>query len=177
MKIHIIEPFALDKNLGRAYNEACALVPDMDWVCLKDVDCMFLLPDQVNMMYEYAIQNPDCLLSCYVNRIHHLSPQLFNGTLSMNFNVKIHIEIAEQLRFRAYKTRRVNKPISGVLLLFPKSLWLIYKFSEDMLCLGVDSTWTAGLLDAGVNIFMMESIYLFHIYRIQQGVNNKSHLL
>ena len=43
--IHYITPYATDGNIGRAYNEACSLVPAGDWICIRDGDTMFATPN------------------------------------------------------------------------------------------------------------------------------------
>ncbi|HLA53220.1 MAG TPA: hypothetical protein VK618_07940, partial [Flavitalea sp.] len=77
MKVNIMIPYALDKNLGRAYNETMRMVDDGDWACLMDYDVQLLTPDAGKILHDYAIRFPHAgMLTCYTNRIHPSSPQL-----------------------------------------------------------------------------------------------------
>ncbi len=58
MKVHIMTPYSLTKQLGVAYNEAMALIPDDDSGCLIDGDVNFLTPDYGHIINQYANENP-----------------------------------------------------------------------------------------------------------------------
>lgn len=177
MKIHIITPFALDKDLGKAYNEACSLVPDGDWICMLDHDVMFLTPDAINIMYEYVERNPDAgLLVCSTNRIHPLSEQCLNANVSEVTDIAHHIKIAEQQKHFAYDTTELNKNISGFLMLFKKDTWKQHQFKEGAGCLGVDTAFWQSLVANGKKILRMDGLYVWHTYRLQHGIQNKDHL-
>src|SRR5690606_25236005 len=38
-------PYNTSKNIGKALNDFCALVPDKDWICLQDGDMLYLTPE------------------------------------------------------------------------------------------------------------------------------------
>src|SRR5678810_234061 len=68
--LHIIEPYDNEKNLGRAYNEAMKYYNADDWVCLKDHDTLFLLPDTIRHISRYTELFPNAgILTCYTNRL------------------------------------------------------------------------------------------------------------
>lgn len=185
MKVHIMKPYALDKNLGRAYNEACALIPDGDWICLMDYDTMFLTPDCGRLIHEYAerwmknVGGP-VLLTAWTNRISPLSDsQLIPVALNLydNSNILDHIPTAERLaKNTPMLFTQITKVISGFLMMFPKSLWNEIKFSEDMKCLGVDNDFSRRVLEK-YEIHRMDNVYVFHMYRMKNGIKDKSHLL
>jgi GT2 family glycosyltransferase len=176
--IHIKIPFAEDKNLGRAYNQAFADVPDGDWVCLIDHDVLFLTPDAINLMYEYVRSFPETgIFTCYTNRIHPLSvEQLLNGQVSENFSIDFHTQLAyNQKRFGVTVTE-IKHVISGFLMLVSKKTWEKIKFPEHGKCLGVDNLFSQGVLNEGKKIYRMDSLYVWHSYRMTNGITNKDHL-
>lgn len=176
MKIHIQIPFSKVKDLGKCYNEACSLVPDGDWICLLDHDVMFLTPDAINIMYGYVERNCEAgLLTCFTNRIHPISPQLFHAA-GFTTDIRDHINIAESVKGALYQTSELYRNISGFLMLFNKETWKEHKFKEGAGCLGVDTAFWQSLIDGGKNILRMDGLYVFHIYRLINGINNKEHL-
>lgn len=178
MKIHVKTPFAEDKNLGRAYNEAFEDLEERDWVCLKDHDVLFLTPDAINLMYEYVRSFPETgIFTCYTNRIHPLSAdQLLDGRVNENTCIKYHSERAYNQKRFGITVTEINHPISGFLMLVSKKTWREIKFSEAGKCLGVDNDFSANVLERGKKIYRMESLYVFHLYRLMHGITNKDHL-
>lgn len=179
MTIHLLTPFSQTKDLGYAYNQSCALVPDGDWICLQDHDTMLLTPDAVNIMYGYIERNPTAgMLTCYTNRIHPTSPQLLNGKMSPKPDIDWHIKKAIWMQKEmGFQTTELHENISGFLMLFSKETWKQHPFIENGGCLGVDTAWWRELKAAGKTILRMDSIYIFHIYRLTNGIKNKTHLL
>lgn len=178
MTIHILTPYSLSKDLGLAYNQACRPIPDNDWICLTDYDTLFLTSDSINIMYEYVRLNPDAgLLTPFTNRIHPTSPQLLDGKVSEVPDIKWHIEKAERQKELLYQTTELEKNISGFVMLFSKKTWNEVQFREGGGCLGVDTIFWRALKRAGKKILRMDGLYVFHTYRITQGIDNKKHLL
>jgi GT2 family glycosyltransferase len=171
-------PYALDKNLGRAYNEAMTLIGEEDWACLMDYDVQFLTPNAIRILYEYAALHPNALLTCYTNRIHPCNrDQLFKGHMNNISDLKHHIPIAEQLSACDRTVTPITQHLSGFLMLIGKKLWNEIKFTEDLQCLGVDTDYFDRLKMAGKKVYRMNSLYVFHTYRLMKGIKDKSHLL
>lgn len=178
MQVHICTPYRSDKNLGRAYNETLARIPDGDAACFLDYDVMMLTPDAGAIIQTYAEQNPGCLLTCLTNRVSPLSrKQLLGGVVSEDPDVRNHIRIAEDRRSYLYTVSPVNRDISGMLMVIPKALWLEFPFDETGKCLGVDTHYGRKIRAAGKQILRMNGLYVFHAYRITTGITDKSHLL
>lgn len=176
--IHIKIPYDQDKNLGRAYNYAFEGVGENDWVCLIDHDVLLLTPDAIRLMNEYTMSFPETgIFTCYTNRIHPLSEdQLLNGQLSENYNMDFHMQLAyNQKRFGVTVTE-INHMISGFLMLVSKKTWNKIKFKENEGCLGVDNFFSTAVLDAGKKIYRMNSVYVWHSYRLMNGIKDKTHL-
>lgn len=179
MKVHFITPYSTDKNLGRAYNEAFRLVGDEDWVCLTDYDTMFLTPDAPAIVQEYVNRFPDtALFTCYTNRVHPCSTeQLVQGTIIDNSDIRYHIQIAERTKKNLYTVSQVHKNVSGMLMVMSKKQWRETPFVEDLKCLGVDTELSKTLRERGQPVQRMNGLYIWHTYRIMNGIRDKSHLL
>lgn len=181
MNVHFITPYDSGKNLGKAYNDAMRLIPDGDSACIRDIDTLFLTPEQPAIIEKYANEYPDAVLTCLVNRVSQLSRhQLLGETVSEDSDIRNHIKLAElqQEKFKIIRSvYEINRDISGVLIVVPKSVWEKVPFPDNGGCLGVDTQigrlWRA----AGIKILRMNAVYLFHIYRLSNGVHSKKHLL
>lgn len=176
--VHVKIPFDLDKNLGRAYNKAFEDVEERDWVCLIDHDVMFLTPDAIGLMHEYTRSYPETgIFTCFTNRIHPLATdQLLDGKVSENTDMQYHVEKAHQQKRHGIKVTSINHVISGFLMLISKKTWDQVKFPEGGKCLGVDNAYSEAVLNAGKKIYRMDSLYVFHLYRLKNGIKDKSHL-
>lgn len=173
MKVHILTPYDIGKDLGFAYNQACAMVPDGDWVCLMDYDCMLLTPDAGYILHGYAERGEQALYTCYTNRCHPTSPQCVTGMSDVS-DIKEHIIFADKQK-QYKKLMRIRGNVSGFLMLFPKSLWLKYPFKEGIGCLGVDTDYWQRLAKNNIPMYIMQNLYVLHLYRMI--TNNKDHLL
>lgn len=178
MNVHICTPFRLDKDLGKAYNEAMQRIPDGDWACLIDYDVQLLTPDAGAILHRYASMYPKAgVLTCFTNRISPLSHmQLIDGTVNDNPDMKYHIGVAELQRERLYDVSIINRDISGFLMLVSKDVWRRHPFPELGKPLGVDTTWNRIIRSAGLKILRMDGLYVWHTYRLMNGIHDKKHL-
>ena len=181
--IHDIIPYSIDKNLGKAYNQAMILIPDGDTVCFRDGDTCWLTPDYGMILAEYVNQYPNTVLTCRTNRIHSSSIQ---GVPSMwsEKNMDEHIKMAQQYKSELYTATPVLSTVSGFCLVIPKYIWNEHKFAESQPyedrkhvpnMLGVDNDWCNRIRAAGVPILLMNGLYIWHSYRLLD--NSKEHLL
>lgn len=176
--IHVCTPFDRQKNLGRAYNEAFRRCPDGDWLCVIDRDVMFLTPDAIEIMYQYVEQFPNAgMFTCFTNRIHPLAKdQLYLGAPSDNADVRHWEYIARTQAKSKMKVTEINRHISGFLMLIPKTTWDKVKFFETGQALGVDNQFSGDVLAAGMSIYRMDRLIVWHSYRLE-NIRDKSHLL
>lgn len=179
MKVHFVTPYALDKNLGKAYNEAFQLIGDDDWLCINDYDTMFLTPDAPAIVTEYVKRFPEtALFTCYTNRVHPCSTeQLLGEVIQDNSDIRLHIKTAERVKGNLYTVTQVHKNVSGMLMVMSKKQWKETPFVEDLKCLGVDTELSKTLRERGQAVQRMNGLYIFHIYRIMNGIRDKSHLI
>lgn len=181
MNIHFLKPFSRTKDLAKAYNDTIKHLPAEDWICLMDYDAMLLLPEQVNRMYEYIEAYPDTsLFVCYGSRCKDgLPQQLCNGQMENETSVTFHTGIAKsRLTNNGIVAAPIHRSVAGFLMLFSKATWEKHKFMEGVnKCLRVDTAFSKGILRTGGKILLMESIYVWHSYRLMEGKQSIKHLL
>lgn len=167
--------------MGKAYNDAMSIIPDGDTACIRDIDTLFLTPEQPAIIEQYANEYPDAVLTCFLNRCSSLSRhQLLGETVSEESDIRRHIKLAEHQQDRHKITRSVfeiDRDISGTLMVVPKSVWYKVPFPDNGKCLGVDTFWGRDVRKSGIKILRMNSVYLFHTYRMANGIHDKRHLV
>lgn len=179
MTVHIVKPYREDKDLGRAYNEAMRNIGEEDFACLCDLDTMFLTPDAGKILHDYAEMFPEAgMFTCVTNRIHPLATdQLLGGKVSDDRDVYNHIILAENQREQLYQFTEIGHVISGFLMLVSKKMWNeVASFPQGIGCLGVDNYFSAKVLATGRKIYRMNGLYVWHTYRMLNGITDKSHL-
>ena len=175
--ILICEPYRTDKNLGKAYNDVMKLLGPDDYAVFKDGDAMFLTSDFGTIIEDYIKLYPAAMLTCKTNRIHPLSKQL-DGNIDEVCDLR-------ELTMKAYTRKELRtvteiKPgeaFSGVLMVVPKKLWNEVPFIENQGALGIDSQFRIDLHKTGKKVYIMEGLFIFHAYRILNGITYKQHLL
>jgi hypothetical protein len=178
MKVHIIIPYSVDKKLAEVYNEEMSRIPDGDTACILDYDVQLLTPDAGKIIHDYANKYPDAVLTCYTNRVSSIAKnQLLNGKLSGDTDIRNHIQIAEEQKKYLYEVTPIKSWIAGMLMVIPKPLWQQYQFLEGGKCLGVDTMYSTKLLRHRVPILRMEGLYVWHQYRLKNGIHNTKHLV
>lgn len=178
MNVHIIKPYSITKDLGKAYNEAMSRIPGDDWACLMDCDTMFLTPDCGTILHEYAEKFPDAgLLTCYTNRVHSSAKdQLLDGVVSDNLMIDYHMERAYNQKKFLFQATELKHEVSGLLMMVKGSTWDEIKFREGVGCLGVDNQYCWDLFNAGKKVYRMDGLYVLHLYRLKNGMTDKTHL-
>lgn len=176
-KIHYLTPFALDKNLGAAYNFCMdKMIPhNDDYAAFSDGDTMFLGDNYGKQIYDIVAAHPEAgMFTCLTNRVGHPG-QCYNGVISENPDIIHHKRIALSLQLK-YKIKviKIKTPISGILMIIQKKVWLKYKFKNGLL--GVDNNISGRLQGAGYPVYLMRGVYMFHYYRLIEGHTSKRHL-
>jgi cellulose synthase/poly-beta-1,6-N-acetylglucosamine synthase-like glycosyltransferase len=178
--IYYSNPFSIEKNIGKAYNQFCALVPnDDDWIVLQDGDILYLTPDWGKRIYDSLKKDGDKygLVSCYTNRLSS-SSQLHNGKRSNDHDVRNHDEVAHTYNTIGIKEHRATG-IAGLFMAFKKSTWKkVGGFAEDNI--GFDTDFSQRVRKHGMKIGLMTNLYVYHWYRGWEENNpqkSKGHLL
>lgn len=182
-----IIPYSTEKNLGKAYNDAIAALPDDAHICLRDGDTCWMTHDYGVHLAEYVRLYPDAVLTCWTNRINEKAEQQYPNPLFRNEpDIRFHLQTAKAVAHDGlYKVTPLHGFVSGFCLVFSKKLWQQHKFAEKQVyedrgpynLLGVDNDWTNRVRAAGFPVLRCDGIYMFHVYRMLQGCNDKSHLL
>lgn len=181
MQIHYFKPFNLNKNIGKAYNEAMSLLSEgNDWGCLLDGDTMFLTSNygkQISDIIENYKENKNIgILTCLTNRIGN-PYQRYNGIINEDPNIKNHIKIALKLQKEKYlDLLEIPRTISGHMMLIPKWVWEEAGGFDEEGILQIDNKFSKKILLMGKKIYLMQGIYIFHNYRLLQGKKDKTHL-
>lgn len=165
VKIHYIQPFDVNKNIGRAINAAILQLntDDKDWICLTDSDVIWLLSDSKSQL-EYILANTDYnVLGALTNRLG-LNYQLVHDMFNED-SISKHIEVAKSQQKQFYE---VIEPIREILaafcLCFTVGTWRkLGMFKEKSI--QFDSIFCAMAINRGMKLGIMKGIYLLHLYR------------
>lgn len=168
-------PFSFTKDLGKAYNDAMAKVTD-DYCILMDYDAMILTPNTLPLVDKYVKSNPEAaLLTGWASRSNPASAQHY--PIMNAGNVLEAIKTAEKLERRPMKVRKITKNLTGFFMVIKRTTWEKYKFKEGAGCLGIDTDYWQQLIAGNEKILLMETVYIWHTYRLKNGIQNKKHLL
>lgn len=166
-KVWYSNPFSTEKNIGKAYNDFCALIPDEDWIAIQDGDAMYLTSDWGVQIKEIIKQhgNDFDLIGCVTNRLGR-PIQLAEGVEYDNFDIKYHYQKAIELKGK-YGTQVEDitnrKYIAGLLMIFPKRVWNKIKFQEN--CIYFDDQFSKAVAKSGGRLGLAKGLYMFHFYR------------
>lgn len=180
MKIWYANPGRADKNIGKAYNEFCSLVPDEDWICISDQDALWW-PELVLKQVADIITGDGAkysLLGAMTNRLagsyQRPHPEDFE-----NMDIFYHRRVAERLHSENYGNivNQMNKPIAGLFMVFPKTIWKRIPFIERNIA--ADTFFCRQIRAIGGKIGIMSGVYVYHWYRANQPnpTRYKKHLL
>lgn len=170
-----VTPYSMDKDLGSQYNKIMSMAQET--VCFTDGDTMFLTPDFGHIIQYYHNLYPEAVLTCKTNRIHPLSKQL-DGSIDNLCDIRMLISRAEARKHVKTVTEIMpGEAMSGLLMVVPFSVWQKVKFVENKGLLGIDSQFRKDLHAAGIKIFIMDGVFIFHQYRLINGIQYKKHLL
>lgn len=179
MNVHIRIPYSLTKNIGQQYNAEFSTCPDGDALAFQDGDIMHLVPNFGHILHEYANAYPNAVLTCYTNRTHNLSTE--QQSLCRSEDVATCIKYAMYISNDRTITQ-VHGTVSMLLMVIPKSVWLLHQFTEHNMyrpqetnMLAVDNEFTNRIRKAGVPVLRMNGLMVYHQYRLLTG--SKEHLL
>jgi glycosyltransferase involved in cell wall biosynthesis len=175
-KLYFLIPYSKG-NLGRGYNESIKRYRNTDWVCVMDGDTMFLNNDFGEHVLNIIKKYPDAgLITCLTNRIGS-SAQKYDGVVSEESDIRKHKIIADNLHTTKYwEVEKVNPPISGFLMCFKVSTWKkVSGFGNGIL--HMDCNFSTSIYNLSMPILCMQGLYVFHYYRLNEGVASTAHLM
>lgn len=163
-------PYALDKNLGRAYNAAMALLPrDDDWAIMIDHDVLLTTRDWYPQIAEAIAFKPDAgAFVAVTNRIDAFW-QRAEESDPENHDVGYHTAIGlARLNRRSLLDITDTKGFGGVLFAVSKAAWReAGGFADGLLC--VDHSLHFGLRKTGRRVYLHEGVYVYHRRRAFVG--------
>lgn len=156
-------PYALDKNLGRAYNEAMALLPnDDDWAIFLDHDILLTTREWYPQIAEAIAFKPDAGAFVAVTNRIDAKWKRAQETDPDNHDVGYHTAVGvARLARRSLLDITETKGFGGVLFAVSKAAWReAGGFADGLLC--VDHSLHFGLQRAGRRVYLMEHVYVYH---------------
>ena len=167
--IIIVTPFSFEKNLGKAYNEAMNLLPsDDDWAIITDIDILFM-DNKAPFHFKKAIELfPETgIFTCPANRTGR-GQQKYKGELSKDANIINHRKIAIK-EAEKFRVKDITEPIAGYIMAIRKGVWKSVGGFKEAEILGIDLDFSKKVMAAGYTIKLIESVYIFHYYRLLEG--------
>lgn len=168
MKIHYIQPFRTDKNIGKSINDAIndLRCNDEDWIVHVDQDVCFLRPDSKKQIEE-ILSTTDCrLLGVMTNRLN-IKHQLHDSLFSENDSIQHHLSIANERHDNYYgEVQDIKRgPIAAMVMCFKYSDWKsIGGFKENNI--QFDIQFSDEIRLKGCKLGVMKGVYVFHLYRM-----------
>jgi len=166
--IHYASPYAIDRNIGAAYNRFLSMLPESDYACLTDGDTLWTTPGYGHQIAAIVQQNPDCrLFYATTNRIHPAwqhSPTLLVGD-DIAQHRTLGARMAQELGASVTEVQKELVPGSGFLILVRKSLWAELGGFAAVGMLEVDWDFFRRAAGHGERILRMDGVYLYHWYR------------
>lgn len=160
VKMFPMTPFSIDKNLGRAYNEAMELLPEDSWAVMMDHDAMPTTPHWYAQIAEAIAFLPDAgAFVAMTNRI--ASPWQRCGDQKEN-DISKHRKFGEGRRsVRTLLDISNTKGFGGVMFAFSKAVWReVGGFAHGLGC--VDHSLHFGLQRIGRKVYLIEGLYVYH---------------
>lgn len=160
MKLHPMMPYALDQNLGRAYNEAMARLAEEDWACFLDHDAMWTTREWYRQIDEAIRFKPEAgAFTAMTNRIYSGWQRIGDKD---NHDMVYHREFGRQrLKTRTLLDVTDTKGMGGVVICISKAAWRkVGEFVDGMLC--VDHQMHFALRAAGLKVWLIEGLYVYH---------------
>ncbi len=177
--IYSLLPFSTEKEIGRAYNAHCEIVPDGNYILIRDYDTLILDSRAFDIMEKAINHHPDTdIFSCYASRIGY-DFQRLTPRIEENDSIKFHMEIAKGRADLFPNGECVNAPtIAGFFMLFRKEYWKRNPFQPKMFDDSgrlFDRTFAIEAMKHN-RIKLIRGIYLWHTYRLGKGARDTSHL-
>lgn len=164
MKVHYLEPFAIDKDIAKAYDEACKFIPDEDWICITDYDAMFLFHEQKQLVQIIAESGKADLYGAMTNRCN-LPEFLVDGMFDEK-NLDAHYYKGKEVYYlHGDDVKQYGGIIPGYFMLFSKKTWSNsggFKIPEYGVNYAFDQYFSMKIKRKGI----IKGLYLLHLYRI-----------
>lgn len=166
--VHYVTPW-LTGDIGGGLNAAISLLPEDAWVCVRDGDSMFLLPDWGRQIEQIIAEHGDqfAVIGCMTNRLR-AEYQLHEGTISDEPDIGRHLAIAQARQSEhGASVVPVDGPVAGLCMIFRRSTWERHPFPRRSF--NFDQHFCHAVTREGGRIGVALGLYLFHLYRWGQA--------
>ena len=166
--IYTFVAYDTEQNLGRFYNSAMSLLADDDWAVFIDSDAMFVQEDWGHKIQRVIKQNPDYgFFTCLTNRVG-CEWQLADAIDRNNQDILRHVDygkdIAENAEVDSVEDVTDYSGLSGVCMIIQKKVWDQIGGAKDGFH-GVDNDLHRKSADQGIKVGLIESLYIYHLYK------------
>lgn len=162
MKIFPMTPFSSERNLGAAYNAAMSILPSGAWAVLMDHDMMLTTREWYGQLEEAIAFRPDAgAFVAVTNRIAAPWQRAQEADVD-NHDVAYHRKIGrKRLAIRTLLDVTNTRGFGGVMMCLSRSAWeRAGGFVDGILC--VDHQMHFALARAGLKVYVLESLYVYH---------------
>lgn len=166
-KLEFVIPYSFNKNLGKEYNRIFKQTK-ADYVCIIDGDILFFENNFGHFISNIISKNIDgAIFTCVTNRIGN-PEQRISKKLSPISDILKHKRIAiKRKQIYGYTVTKATLRTSMLVSVISKKVWNEIKFDDGLR--GVDWTFSQSVLDKGYPIYIMQGLYVFHLYRLGLG--------
>ena len=166
MQVYYSNPYSVEKNIGKAINDFCKLVPnDKDWIVIQDGDMTYLTPDWGKRVYDALKLDGDKfgLVGCRTNRLRGVH-QIYGEKFSDNHDIRYHYEIAKNCNESGIQD--IGKlGVAGFFMAFRKEVWKrTGGFEENSIVF--DTRFNIKVRSLRMKIGLIRGLYVYHQYRI-----------
>jgi hypothetical protein len=172
--VYYFQPFAVNGNLGAAYNDCEFGLDDEDYLCILDQDVCFLDSRQKKWIAETIERNKEYdVFTCMTNRLSN-GPQIVNIMYDQP-NIGKHKQ-RTLLQWKTYGTSVMTpeQPTAGLFMLMKARVLRAVLFKNGLMYL--DTDFYVRATEMGFKFGIMRGIYLYHYYRLVESRTNINHL-
>jgi hypothetical protein len=180
ISVHHITPGRSDKNLGKAINDIINVLPNQDWICIRDIDTIPMYHEKFYELCEKIANSAQFdLIGCMTNRLG-LPEQLVDGMYDLSDITEHRAKAIELYNLYGDLVIKSPKTVAGLFMLFPKSTWLkVGGFLEGGIKIKgkfIDYQFCKAVQKNRLKIGIAQGIYLFHWYRFDKDIKDIEHL-
>lgn len=157
-------PYKPHGNLGAAYNDFMSRLANDEWAVFIDHDAAFTTPDWHKQLLQAIAAHPNAgLFTAKTNRIGN---PMQRDTTVQGHDMRAHRAHGKTLAGRTSVTDVTGLPqlISGVVMCLSKRTWeRVGGFCDGFL--GVDNDMHRKCMQAGLRVYILNGLYVYHWYR------------
>ena len=165
------------KDLGRAYNEFMALIPDDAWAVILDHDAMFCSPTWFRRVEEAIEDYPDAGLFAFIT--NRLNPNRSMWQMAPEAGMHNHLISAHRgvaaAREAEHGSTAVdvthvhsfdrNAELSGVGFAVSKQAWIKIGGALEGKFTNVDHDLHHRIINVGLKVYLLPGVYMYHWFR------------